>query len=48
MPLHKNAMDINDTFDLMQAPGLARDKGEEFLDLCRQNDISSPGLFGSY
>ena len=48
MPSHKNAMDINDTFDLMQALGLARDKGEELLDLCRQNDISSLGLFGSY
>lgn len=48
MTSHKNATEIHDTFDLVQALGLSRDKAEELLDLCRQNDISSLGLFGSY
>ncbi|MFA0823698.1 MAG: nucleotidyltransferase family protein [Methanomethylovorans sp.] len=48
MTSHKNATEIHDTFDLVLAQGLSRDKAEELLDLCRQNDISSLGLFGSY
>ncbi|WP_094227376.1 nucleotidyltransferase family protein [Methanolobus psychrotolerans] len=40
--------EIRDTFDLVEALGLSRDIGEELLDICRQNDIASLGLFGSY
>ncbi len=48
MSSHKNVTKIHDTFDLVQALGLPRDKVEELLDICRQNDISSLELFGSY
>lgn len=48
MSSYKDTIEIKDTFDLVQALGLSRDKAEELLDLCRQNDISSLGLFGSY
>ena len=48
MSSHKNSTKIHDTFDVVQALGLPRDKAEELLDICRQNDISSLELFGSY
>ncbi|WP_319508198.1 nucleotidyltransferase family protein [uncultured Methanolobus sp.] len=48
MPLKKNAIEINDTFDLAQSLGLDRDVGKELMELCRQNDISFLGLFGSF
>lgn len=48
MSSHKNSTEIYDTFDLVQALGLSSDKAEELLDICRQNDISSLELFGSY
>lgn len=48
MRSNKKFNEIRDTFDLVQALGLSRDKGVDLLDLCRQHDISSLGLFGSY
>ncbi len=40
--------EIHNAFDLVQALGLSRNKGEEFLELCKQNDIASLALFGSF
>ncbi|WP_321418560.1 nucleotidyltransferase family protein [uncultured Methanomethylovorans sp.] len=48
MSPYKDTIKIKDAFDLVQALGLSRDKAEELLNLCRQNDISSLELFGSY
>ncbi|MFA0823703.1 MAG: nucleotidyltransferase family protein [Methanomethylovorans sp.] len=53
MPIRQGFIDIlkkaiKNIFDLLHALGLSRDKAEELLDLCRQNDIFSLGLFGSY
>lgn len=45
---YKNTIEMKDTFDLLQALGLSSDKEKELLDLCKQHDISSLGLFGSY
>jgi hypothetical protein len=35
MSSYKDTIEIKDTFDLVQALGLSRDKAEELLDLCR-------------
>jgi Predicted nucleotidyltransferases len=48
MPLKKNIIEINDPFDLALLLGLERDVGKELMELCRQNDISFLGLFGSF
>jgi hypothetical protein len=48
MQSNKKVNKIQDIFDLVRALGLSRDKGVDLLDLCRQHDISSLGLFGSY
>ncbi|WP_406661588.1 nucleotidyltransferase family protein [Methanolobus sp. ZRKC3] len=44
----KRDIEINNAFDLVQSLGFDRNKGKELLELCRQNDISSLGLFGSF
>ena len=44
----KSSIQINDAFDLVQILGFERDKGKELLELCRQNDIASLGVFGSF
>ncbi|WP_288069519.1 nucleotidyltransferase family protein [Methanolobus sp.] len=48
MSLNKNTIEINDVFDLVQSLGLDREMGKELMELCRQNDITSLGLFGSF
>ncbi len=39
---------INNPYDLAQSLGLDRSIGREVLELCRRNDISFLGLFGSF
>lgn len=48
MPLKKNTIEINDAFDLVQSLGLDRKMGKNLMELCRQNDIVSLELFGSF
>lgn len=48
MPLKKNAIEINDIFDLSLSLGLDKDAGNRFMELCRQNDIAFLGVFGSF
>ncbi|WP_321430621.1 nucleotidyltransferase domain-containing protein [uncultured Methanolobus sp.] len=48
MSLKKNTIEINDAFDLVQSLGHDREIGKDLMELCRQNDIASLGLFGSY
>ncbi|MDW7732248.1 MAG: nucleotidyltransferase family protein [Methanolobus sp.] len=48
MSSKKNNLPINDSFDLAQSLGLDRNVGKEVLELCRRNDISFLGLFGSF
>ncbi len=44
----KSGIQINNAFDLVQTLGFDRSKGKELLELCRQNDIASLGVFGSF
>ncbi|MEZ5336617.1 MAG: nucleotidyltransferase family protein [Methanolobus sp.] len=44
----KKNIEINDTFDLAQSLGLDRNIGKDVMELCRQNDITSLELFGSF
>ena len=48
MPSKKNMIEINDPFDLVQSLGLDTNVGEDVLELCRRNDISYLGVFGSF
>ncbi|MDK2824955.1 MAG: uncharacterized protein PWQ44_131 [Methanolobus sp.] len=48
MSFKKNTIEINDAFDLAQSLGLDRRVGKDLMELCRQHDIVSLGLFGSF
>ncbi|MBP1909431.1 nucleotidyltransferase family protein [Methanolobus bombayensis] len=48
MLLKKNSIEINNAFDLAESLGLDRKIGKDLVELCRQNDIASLELFGSF
>jgi hypothetical protein len=48
MSLKKNTIKIDNAFDLVQSLCHDREMGKELMELCRQNDIASLGLFGSF
>jgi hypothetical protein len=48
MPFKKNFIEINNAFDLAESLGLNRKIGKDLMELCRQNDIASLELFGSF
>ena len=48
MSFKKNNIEMNNIFDLLQSLSLDAKIEKDLIELCRQNDIASLGLFGSF